>query len=252
MKRMFFGKQLVPVVLVLGLVAGCASTPPATTSDDSAEVTQAIDSAKAAIAKAKSVDWIWRDTEKILKSAEDEAASPEGSKTLAISLANKARTQAELAVNQYYLEKAKIMFDEASSVSGLSANQQNTLTDAGTAIGNAEGRKAYDLLTPLMTELHSANVQYDVVGGDSLWSISGKSEIYADPYQWPLIYKANRDKIKDADLIYPGQSLAVNRNPTASETEMAIDHARNRGACSIGVVEESDRKYLSGGNLDLQ
>ncbi|MDH3832059.1 MAG: hypothetical protein OEU48_10340, partial [Gammaproteobacteria bacterium] len=96
MKRMFFGKQLVPAVLVLGLVAGCASTPPATTSDQSAEVTQAIDSAKAAIAKAKSVDWIWRDTEKILKSAESEAASPEGSKTLAISLANKARTQAEL------------------------------------------------------------------------------------------------------------------------------------------------------------
>ena len=91
-----------------------------------------------------------------------------------------------------------------------------------------------------------------MVGGDSLWSISGKSEIYADPYQWPLIYKANRDQIKDADLIYPGQSLAVNRNPTASETEMAIDHARKRGAWSIGVVEESDRNYLGGGNLDLQ
>ncbi len=252
MKRMFFGKQLVPAVLALGLVAGCASTPPEPTSDQSAEVTQAIDSAKAAVAKAKSLNWIWRDTETILKSAEDEAASPEGSKTLAISLANKARDQAELAVNQYYLEKAKIMFDEASSVSGLSANQQNTLTDAGTAIANAEGRKAYDLLTPLMTELRTANIKYNVVGGDSLWSISGKSEIYADPYQWPLIYKANRDQIKDADLIYPGQTFTVNRNPTASESEMAIDHARKRGAWSIGVVEESDRNYLGSGNLDLQ
>jgi nucleoid-associated protein YgaU len=252
MKRMFFGKQLVPAVLALGLVAGCASTPPEPTSDQSAEVTQAIDSAKAAIAKAKSLNWIWRDTETILKSAEDEAASPEGSKTLAISLANKASSQAELAVNQYYLEKAKIMFDEASSVSGLSANQQNTLTDAGTAIANAEGRKAYDLLTPLMTELRTANIKYNVVGGDSLWSISGKSEIYADPYQWPLIYKANRDQIKDADLIYPGQTFTVNRNPTASESEMAIDHARKRGAWSIGVVEESDRNYLGSGNLDLQ
>jgi nucleoid-associated protein YgaU len=252
MKRMFFGKQLVPAVLVLGLVAGCASTPPETKSDQDAQVTQAIDAAKAAIAKAKSLDWIWRDTEKILKSAEDEAASPEGSKTLAISLADKARNQAELAVNQYYLEKAKIMYNDISGVSGLSANQQNALTDAGTAIGNAEGRKAYDLLTPLMTELRTANIQYDVERGDSLWSISGKSEIYDDPYQWPLIYKANRDQIKDADLIYPGQSFTVNRNPTASETEMAIDHARKRGAWSIGVVEESDRNYLGSGNLDLQ
>jgi len=249
---MFFGKQLVPAVLVLGLVAGCASTPPETKSDQDAQVTQAIDAAKAAIAKAKSLDWIWRDTEKILKSAEDEAASPEGSKTLAISLADKARNQAELAVNQYYLEKAKIMYDDASGVSGLTANQQNALADAGTAIGNAEGRKAYDLLTPLMTELRTANIQYDVERGDSLWSISGKSEIYDDPYQWPLIYKANRDQIKDADLIYPGQSFTVNRNPTASETEMAIDHARKRGAWSIGVVEESDRNYLGSGNLDLQ
>ena len=76
MKRMFFGKQLVPVFLVLGLVVGCASTPPeAPATDEMAEVTQAIDAAKAAIAKAKSVNWIWRDTEKLLKQAEDEAAS---------------------------------------------------------------------------------------------------------------------------------------------------------------------------------
>ncbi len=237
MKKMFLGKQLVPAVLALGLIAGCASTPPATTPDQDAEVTQAIDSAKAAIAKAKSLDWIWRDTEMFLKQAEEEAASPDGDKAQAIKLANKARDQAELAVNQYYLEKAKIMYAEASKVSGLNAGQQSTLNEAGDAIGNAEGRKAYDLLTPLMTELRTANIQYDVVGGDSLWSISAKSEIYSDPYQWPLIYKANRDKIKDADLIYPGQRLSVNRNPTASETEMAINHAKTRGAWSIGVVE---------------
>jgi hypothetical protein len=32
---------------------------------------------------------------------------------------------------------------------------------------------------------------------------------------------------------------------------MAINHAKTRGAWSIGVVEESDRNYL-GGSLDLQ
>lgn len=252
MKRMIFGKQLALLVMIAGLVAGCASTPqdkPAT--DGKAEVTQAIDAAKAAIAKAKSVNWIWRDTEDFLKQAEDEAAAPDGDMDLAIQLANKARNQAELAVNQYYLEKAKVMFSDAGTVSGLTANQQNTLSDAGKAIQNAEGRKAYDLLTPLMTELRTANIQYEVVGGDSLWSISGRQEVYNNPYQWPLIFKANRDKIKDADLIYPGQNFTVNRNPSASETEMAIDHARNRGAWSIGVVEEADRKFL-GGSLDLQ
>ncbi|GMQ84168.1 MAG: DUF4398 domain-containing protein [Gammaproteobacteria bacterium] len=251
MKRTVIGKRLVPVALVLGLVVGCASSPPEVVHDENAEVNQAIDAAKAAIAKAKSLDWIWRDTEKFLKQAESEAAAPEGQKSLAIKLANKARNQAELAVNQYYLEKAKTLFDEASAMQGLDANQTNTLSDADKAIRNAEGRKAYDLLTPLLTEIRAASIQYEVVRGDSLWSISGKAETYNNPYQWPLIYKTNRDKIKDADLIYTGQNFTVDRNPSAAEAEMAIDHARNRGAWSIGVVEESDRAYL-GGNLELK
>jgi LysM repeat protein len=247
---MIFGKQLVPVAMVLGLVVGCSSTPPAPPAQDNmAEVNQAIDAAKASIAKAKSLDWIWRDTEKFLAEAEKEAAA--GNSEAAIKLANKARNQGELAVNQYYLEKAKIMYQQASSVSGLSAAQQSTLSDANKAIHNAEGRKAYDLLTPLITELSTANVQYQVVRGDSLWSIAGKQEVYDNPYEWPLIYKANRDQIKDADLIYPGQDFSINRNPAAAELEMAINHAKTRGAWSIGVVEQSDRNYL-GGNLDLQ
>ncbi|HED18778.1 MAG TPA: LysM peptidoglycan-binding domain-containing protein [Gammaproteobacteria bacterium] len=94
-------------------------------------------------------------------------------------------------------------------------------------------------------------MQYEVVRGDSLWAISGKAETYSDPYMWPLIYKTNRDKIKDADLIYPGQNFTVDRNPSAGDAQMAIDHARNRGAWSIGVVEESDRHYL-GGSLELK
>jgi len=252
MKKTVIGKRLVPVaLLVLGLVVGCASTPPAEVHDENAEVTQAIDAAKAAIAKAKALDWIWRDTEKFLKQAEDEAAVPGGQKSLAIKLANKARSQAELAVNQYYLEKAKVMFDEAAAMQGLDANQTNALSDADKAIRKAEGRKAYDLLTPLLSEIRAASIQYEVVRGDSLWAISGKAETYNNPYQWPLIYKANRDKIKDADLIYPGQNFSVDRNPSAADSQAAIDHARNRGAWSIGVVEESDRSYL-GGSLDLQ
>ena len=250
MKRTVFGKRLVSLAIVLGLVVGCASTPSEDT-DRNAEVTQAIDAAKAAIAKAKAVDWIWRDTEKYLKQAENEANAADGQKSLAIKLANKARDQADMAVNQYYLEKAKVMFDEASAMQGLDSNQVNALSDADKAIRNAQGRKAYDLLTPLMTEIRAASMQYEVERGDSLWSISGKAETYNNPYQWPLIYKANRDQIKDADLIHPGQSLAVDRNPSAADTQMAIDHARNRGAWSIGVVEDSDRNYL-GGSLDLQ
>ncbi|RMG30957.1 MAG: LysM peptidoglycan-binding domain-containing protein [Gammaproteobacteria bacterium] len=93
-------------------------------------------------------------------------------------------------------------------------------------------------------------MQYTVVRGDSLWKISGKPEIYGNPYEWPLIYKNNADKIRDADLIYPGQVFSIVRNPSQEEVDAAIHHARTRGAWSLGVVEDSDRAYL-GGKLEL-
>ena len=86
---------------------------------------------------------------------------------------------------------------------------------------------------------------YSVVRGDNLWNISGKDEVYADPYQWPLIYKANSGSIQDADLIFPGQVLGINTAPSAGDVQAAIHHARNRGAWSIGPTEASDRNYLA-------
>lgn len=91
----------------------------------------------------------------------------------------------------------------------------------------------------------SANDSYSVVRGDHLWGIASKSVIYGNPYQWPLIYKANRDKIKDADLIEPGQVFSINRNASAGEVDAAIRHAKTRGAWQIGVAEDSDRRYLA-------
>lgn len=87
---------------------------------------------------------------------------------------------------------------------------------------------------------------YEVRPGDHLWGISEKNEIYGDPYRWPLIYKANTDKIEDADLIYPGQVLAIRRGNTPFEIDEAIRHARTRGAWTLGAVEDTDRDYLSG------
>ena len=86
---------------------------------------------------------------------------------------------------------------------------------------------------------------YTVARGDSLWAISGKSDIYGNPYQWPMIYKANRDKIKDADMIFPGQNFKIERAASQADVDAAIKHARTRGAWSLGVVEDTDTRYLS-------
>ena len=52
---------------------------------------------------------------------------------------------------------------------------------------------------------------YTVIRGDCLWNIAKKEYIYNDPFQWPRIYEANKDKIKDPDLIYPKQEFQIIR-----------------------------------------
>ena len=48
---------------------------------------------------------------------------------------------------------------------------------------------------------------YVVVSGDSLSKIAKRE--YGDAQKWPKIYEANRNIIKDPDLIYPGQELRI-------------------------------------------
>jgi nucleoid-associated protein YgaU len=86
---------------------------------------------------------------------------------------------------------------------------------------------------------------YTVSAGDNLWNIAGKSSVYGDPYQWPLIFKANKGQINDADLIYADQVFDIDASPSSSDVNAAINHAKTRGAWSVGTVESSDSSYLS-------
>lgn len=48
---------------------------------------------------------------------------------------------------------------------------------------------------------------YTVVAGDSLSKIAQRE--YGDAGSWRRIYEANRDIVKDPDLIHPGQRLRI-------------------------------------------
>ncbi|NLT50179.1 MAG: LysM peptidoglycan-binding domain-containing protein [Ignavibacteria bacterium] len=63
-----------------------------------------------------------------------------------------------------------------------------------------------------------SEIQYTVVKGDYLWKIAKKKEHYGNGFAWPKIYNANKDKIKNPDLIYPNQIFTV---PNLSEEEQA-------------------------------
>jgi nucleoid-associated protein YgaU len=48
---------------------------------------------------------------------------------------------------------------------------------------------------------------YTVMAGDSLSKIA--KHLYGKASLWPRIFEANKDKIKNPDLIHPGQVLTI-------------------------------------------
>jgi nucleoid-associated protein YgaU len=60
---------------------------------------------------------------------------------------------------------------------------------------------------------------YTVKRGETLPQIAARPMIYGDPSLWPLIYRANRDQIRDPRRLWPGQILRIPRN--AGKDEMA-------------------------------
>lgn len=48
---------------------------------------------------------------------------------------------------------------------------------------------------------------HEVVKGNTLWVLAER--YLGDPFRWPLLYEANRDRIKDPHWIFPGQVLVI-------------------------------------------
>ena len=70
---------------------------------------------------------------------------------------------------------------------------------------------AHPLPSPTGTSGATVGKTYTVVAGDSLSKIAKRE--YGDANAWKRIYEANRDLIKDPDLIYPGQTLKIPAKP---------------------------------------
>lgn len=58
---------------------------------------------------------------------------------------------------------------------------------------------------------------YTVHRGETLPQISARAEIYNDSTLWPLIYRANRDQIRDPKRLWPGQVLIIPRKFSRDE-----------------------------------
>lgn len=107
--------------------------------------------------------------------------------------------------------------DRQAELDALKANKLSALPEFYNKVHNELQRKL-DAWVDVQAEIVKQDIDYEVVKGDHLWGIAKKDQHFGNAFAWPMIYKANRDKIKNPDLIYPKQ---VFRIPNLTEEEKA-------------------------------
>ncbi|HYF02738.1 MAG TPA: hypothetical protein VEC36_05135 [Patescibacteria group bacterium] len=77
---------------------------------------------------------------------------------------------------------------------------------------------------------------------DCLWNISGRQEIYSDPFQWPKIWQANANIIRNPDIIFPGQELTIPAAgpKTDEETRAERRYFRTKRAAAATTQERGE------------
>jgi nucleoid-associated protein YgaU len=92
------------------------------------------------------------------------------------------------------------------SLSGKAASAE-AMEKAVLMAGNIKGVEEVKVEN-LEAPPQSADVQFYVIEqGDTLSAIA--KQFYGDPNAYPQIVEANREVIKDADLIFPGQKIRI-------------------------------------------
>lgn len=105
------------------------------------------------------------------------------------------------------IQELDVAYDNGKvKLSGKAASAE-AMEKAVLMAGNVQGVSDVDV-SGLNAPAAAADVlYYEVQSGDTL---SGIAKVYlGDAMQYPAIFEANREVIKDPDLIYPGQKIRI-------------------------------------------
>jgi LysM repeat protein len=140
------------------------------------------------------------------------------------------KTAAQVLSAQHAVASAENLMQQATALlaEGKEAQAINRLDTA-----MADCLTAQDLATgsqpTTARQLPPGPDRYTVVRGDTLWGISAREDLYNNALLWPIIYKANREQIRNPDRIFPRQVLAIPRDYSQEEAAAAIQRSMQRG-----------------------
>ena len=86
------------------------------------------------------------------------------------------------------------------------AESSAALEKAVLLAGNVQGVEKVMAVTVKAADEHKVEF-YEIVSGDTLSGIAKK--YYGNAMEYPRLFEANREVIKDPDLIYPGQKIRI-------------------------------------------
>ena len=127
---------------------------------------------------------------------------------------------------QKEIEEQAIREEEARARVEAERKRQQELAETQRKLQQESERKGAAALAPLPPQ----PTVYTVRRGETLPQIAARPELYNDAALWPLIYRANRDQIRDPYQLWPGQVLKIPRNFSRDEALEARRqaHRRNR------------------------
>jgi nucleoid-associated protein YgaU len=115
----------------------------------------------------------------------------------------------EIEASLQGVEGLTVDYDAASGVVKLggTATSPEALEKAVLIAGNAMGVGSVNV-DAMKHPGESAGVEYYIIkSGDTLSAIA--QHFYKDASKYPKIFEANREVIKDANLIFPGQKIRI-------------------------------------------
>ena len=219
--------RLLLILVGLVLLAGCAKPPKAELQDTRSVVAQAYTSGAALLAAGE-----YQLAETALQRAEEQVrdgkyraakltiglAQRYATEALQLTLQRKKELQEEQQRQQRLAEEQARKDREEQARKDREEQARKDREEQARKDREEQARKAVKESPALLMDV-------EVEPGATLFTIAARPDVYHDGLLWPLIYKANRDQIKDPLKIFPGQMLKIPRDKTAEELAAARQEA---------------------------
>lgn len=120
-----------------------------------------------------------------------------------------AKIRAEIESGNLGISNLQVAFDPASGKCSLSGDcpSAEAMQKAVLLAGNIQGVGEVDISGLKVPPPKEKVEYYTIVAGDTLSKIA--KHYYGDANKYPRIFEANREVIKDANLIFPGQKIRI-------------------------------------------